>query len=45
MKQKVIKNCIYYFFNDMISIKNVGLNKIKIGKNLHTNILIYSVGT
>ena len=25
-----IKNCTYYFFNDMINIKNFNPNKIKI---------------
>ena len=26
----VIKNCTYYFFDDMIMIKNLNPNKIKI---------------
>ena len=44
-KQQDIKNCTYYFFNDIINIKHVDTNKIKIGKKSHKNILIYSLGT
>ena len=39
-----IKNYPYYFFGDMINIKNVDLNKIKIDEKLYTNILIYFIG-
>ena len=39
-----IKNYSSYFFGDMINIKNVDLNKIKIDEKLYTNILIYFIG-
>ena len=39
-----IKNHPYYFFGDMINVKNVDLNKIKIDEKLYTNILIYFIG-
>ena len=32
MKQINIKNCTYYFFNDMINIKSFDPNQIKIDK-------------
>ena len=32
MKQINIKNCAYYFFNDMINIKSFHPNRIKIDK-------------
>ena len=38
------KNRTYYFFDDMINIKSLGLNKIKIDKKPFKNILIYYVG-
>ena len=43
-KEKDIKNCTYYFFNDMINIKNLDPNKIKIDENSYKNILIYYIG-
>ena len=37
-----ITNCTYYFFNDMINIKNFDLNFLKIDKNSYKNIdIIY----
>ena len=30
IKETDMKNCIYYFFDDMINIKNLDSNKIKI---------------
>ena len=38
------KNCTYYFFDDMINIKNLDSNKIKIDEKSYTNILIYYNG-
>ena len=34
------KNHIYYFFEDIINIKNVNPNKIKINEKSHKNIVI-----
>ena len=39
-----IKNRTYYFFNDIINIKNFDPNITKIDKNLLKNILIYYIG-
>ena len=36
-----IKICTYYFFNDMMNIKYLDPNKIKIDEKLYKNILIY----
>ena len=45
MRNKVkdidIKNHTYYFFNDMINIKNFDANNIKIYEKSYKNILIY----
>ena len=38
-----LKNCIYYFFNDIINIKNFDLNNIKIDEKLYKNILIFYI--
>ena len=35
-----IKNRTYYFFNDMINIKNFDLNNIKLDEEWYKNILI-----
>ena len=32
-KEKDMKNGTYYFFDDIISIKNLDPNKIMVGKN------------
>ena len=43
MQKKIdIKIRAYYFFDDMISIKNLDQNKIKIQKS-YKNILIYYI--
>ena len=42
MKQINIKNRTYYFFNDMINIKNFDPSLIKIDKN-HTKILVFII--
>ena len=39
-----IKNHTYYFFNDMISIKDFDSSLLKIGKKSYKNIDIYSTG-
>ena len=36
-----IKNCTYYFFNDMINIKNFDSSLLKIDKKSYKNISIY----
>ena len=38
-----IKNHTYYFFDDIINIKNIDPNKIKIHKNSYKNILFYYI--
>ena len=43
LKEVDIKNCTYYFFTDMISIKNLDLNKIKIDEKPYKNILIFYI--
>ena len=40
-KETDIKNGKYYFFDKMINIKMLDLNKIKIDENPYKNILIY----
>ena len=44
MSNTDIKRHTYYFFHDMINIKNLDLNKIKIDKKSYKNIFIYYVG-
>ena len=39
LKDIDIKNRICFFFDDMINIKNLGLNKLKINENSYKNIL------
>ena len=39
-----IKNRTYYFFHDIINIKNFDPNNIKIDKKSNKNILIYHTG-
>ena len=39
-----IKSCIYYFFNDIIDIKNYDPNNIKIDKKACKNVFIYYIG-
>ena len=36
------KNCLYYFFGEMVNIKNLGLNKIKIDEKSYKNIIYYT---
>ena len=44
VKEINIKNQTYYFFNDMINIKNVQSNVLKIEKKLYLDIDIYYKG-
>ena len=39
-----IKNRTYYFFNDIINIKNIDSDKIKIDEKSYKNIFIYYIG-
>ena len=38
-----IKNCTYYFFNDIINIENFSPNNIKIDEKSYKKILIYNI--
>ena len=44
IKQINIKNRIYYFFNDIINIKDFDSNLLKIGKKSYKNNDIYYIG-
>ena len=44
VKEINIKNQTYYFFDDMIDIKNLGSNLLKINKKSHKDIDIYYIG-
>ena len=44
IKQIDIKNRTYYFFNDMINIKDFDPSLIKIDKKSYKNIGIYHIG-
>ena len=44
IKQINIKNRTYYFFNDMINIKNFDPGLIKIDEKSYKNIGIYHIG-
>ena len=43
-KQIMIKNWTYYFYNDIINLKNSESNLLKIGKNHYKGINIYYIG-
>ena len=43
IKQIEIKNRTYYFFNDMISLKDFESNLLKIDKKSYKNIVIYNI--
>ena len=43
-KELNIKNQTYYFFNDIIYIRNFHSNLLKIDKKLHKNFDIYYFG-
>ena len=44
VKELNIKNQTYYFFNDMIDIRNFHSNLLKIDKNPYKDIGIYYIG-
>ena len=44
VKQIDMKNRIYYFYNDIIDIKNVDPILLKINKKSYKNIGIYNIG-
>ena len=44
VKQIEIKNQTFYFYNDMINLKNVELNLLKIDKKSYKNIRTYNIG-
>ena len=43
VKQTDIKNRTYYFYNDMINLKNFVPNLLKIDKESYKNIGIYNI--
>ena len=43
IKDVVIKNHTYYFFDGIINIKNVDIDNIKIDETSYKNILIYYI--
>ena len=43
VKDIEIKNLIYYFFDDIINMKNFDPNNIKIDENSYKNIFIYYI--
>ena len=44
VKETHIKNRIYYFFDDMIDIRDFQSNLLKINKTSHEDIDIYYIG-
>ena len=44
VKQTDIKNRTYYFYNDMINIKEFDSNLLKIDKKSYKDIGIYNIG-
>ena len=44
VKQIEIKNRTYYFYNDIINLKNVDSNLLKIGKKHYKETNIYYIG-
>ena len=44
VKDVDIKDCTYYFFNDIINIKNFDSNNIKIDEKSFKNIIVYYIG-
>ena len=43
IKQIIIKNQTYYFFNDMINIEDFDSNLLKLDKKSYKNICIYHI--
>ena len=44
LKKIDVKNQTYYFYNDMINIKNFDSNLLKIDKKSYKDICIYNMG-
>ena len=44
IKQIIIKNRTYYFYNDIIDLKNVDARLLKIDKKSYKDIGIYNIG-
>ena len=44
VKEIDIKNRSYYFYNDMVDIKKIDSNLLKIDKKPYKNIGIYNIG-
>ena len=44
VKQIEIKNRTYYFYNDIINLKNFESNLLKIDKKHHKSVDIYDIG-
>ena len=44
LKKIEVKNQTYYFYNDMINIKNFDSNLLKIDKKSYKDIGIYNIG-
>ena len=43
-KQINIKDCTYYFYNDIIDIKSFDLNMLKVDKKTYKDLDIYNIG-
>ena len=44
IKQIIIKNRTYYFYNDIIDLKNFDARLLKVDKKSYKNIGIYNIG-
>ena len=44
IKERNVKNRTYYFYNDMINIKDFDPHLLKIDKKLYKSIGIYNIG-
>ena len=44
LKQIIIKNRTYYFYNDIIDIETFDSNMLKLDKKWYKNLNIYNIG-
>ena len=44
LKESNVKSRTHYFFNEMINIKHLDLNKIKIDENSYKNMFVCHIG-
>ena len=44
VKQIDVKNRTYYFYNDIIDLKDFDVRLLKIDKKAYKNIVIYNIG-